>query len=92
MAGATQDKIGHALCLRHRIAPEIHAQITSAQLTGQLAVHAANIEHVEAAGGKVRVRLSGGKQLDGDLVINATGPQTRFTAARSVCMILCSAS
>ena len=70
--------------LRHRIAPEIHAQITSAQLTGQLQVHAANIERVEARGDQVRVNLSNGKQLDGDLVLNATGPQTRFTATRSV--------
>ena len=70
--------------LRHRIAPEIHAQLTGAQLTGQLTVHAANIERVAAADGKVRVHLCGGKQLDGDLVINATGPQTRFTATRSI--------
>jgi uncharacterized NAD(P)/FAD-binding protein YdhS len=70
--------------MRHRIAPEIHAQLTSAQLTGQLTIHPANIERVEASDGKVRVHLSGGKSLDGDLVINATGPQTRFTATRSV--------
>jgi uncharacterized NAD(P)/FAD-binding protein YdhS len=70
--------------LRHRIAPEIHAQLTSAQLTGQLTIHAANIERVEESGGKLRVHLAGGKSLDGDLVINATGPQTRFTATRSV--------
>jgi uncharacterized NAD(P)/FAD-binding protein YdhS len=70
--------------MRHRIAPEIHAQITSAQLTGQLTIHAANIERVEASDGKVCVRLAGGKNLDGDLVLNATGPQTRFTATRSV--------
>jgi uncharacterized NAD(P)/FAD-binding protein YdhS len=70
--------------LRHRIAPEIHAQITTAQLTGQLTVHAANIERVAAVDGKVRVHLGGGKHLDGDLVINATGPQTRFTATRSI--------
>mgnify|MGYP006295832389 CR=1 FL=1 len=70
--------------LRHRIAPEIHAQITSAQLTGQLQVHAANIDHVEAAGSRVRVHLRGGKHLEGDLVLNATGPQTHFTATKSV--------
>lgn len=70
--------------LRHRIAPEIHAQITSAQLTGQLQVHAANIERVEACGDQVRVNLSNGQHLDGDLVLNATGPQTRFTATHSV--------
>jgi len=70
--------------LRHRIAPEIHAQVTSAQLTGQLQVHAAAIERVEPSGGRVRVLLEGGGQLEGDLTINATGPQTRFSATRSV--------
>jgi uncharacterized NAD(P)/FAD-binding protein YdhS len=70
--------------LRHRIAPEIHAQIASAQLTGQLQVHAANIERVESAGDRVGVILSNGQRLEGDLVVNATGPQTHFTATRSV--------
>ncbi len=70
--------------LRHRIAPEIHAQIASAQLTGQLQVHAANIESVESAGDRVRVLLSSGRGLEGDLVLNATGPQTHFTATKSV--------
>jgi uncharacterized NAD(P)/FAD-binding protein YdhS len=69
--------------LRHRIAPEIHAQVASAQLTGQLQVHAANIERVEAVSDRIRVQLTGGKALEGDLVINATGPQTRFSATRS---------
>lgn len=69
--------------IRHRIAPEIHAQITTMQLTGQLQVHAANIERVAAAGSRVEVQLSSGKSLVGDLVINATGPQTRFTATSS---------
>lgn len=70
--------------LRHRIAPEIYAQVTTAQLTGQLRLHAANIERVEAHGRQVRVHLSGGSMLTGDLVINATGPQTRFSATNSV--------
>ncbi len=70
--------------LRHRIAPEIHAEIASAQLTGQLQVHPARIERVDAAGDQVRVQLSGGRQLDGDLVLNATGPQTHFTETKSV--------
>jgi uncharacterized NAD(P)/FAD-binding protein YdhS len=70
--------------LRHRIAPEIHAQVTTAQLTGQLQVHAAAIERVEAQGNQVRVHLAGGKTLAGDLVINATGPQTRFSNTASV--------
>jgi uncharacterized NAD(P)/FAD-binding protein YdhS len=69
--------------LRHRIGPEIYAQITTAQLTGQLQVHAASIESVKAHGNKVGVQLSGGKYLTGDLVINATGPNSKFTATSS---------
>jgi len=69
--------------LRHRIAPEIHARLTTAQLTGQLQVHAAAIEGVRADGNRIRVLLSGGKALTGDLVINATGPNTRFSGTSS---------
>ena len=68
---------------RHRIAPEIHAQVTGSQLTGQLQVHSAGIERVEADGSRVRVVLDNGKTLAGDLVINATGPSTWLTASRS---------
>lgn len=70
--------------LRHRIAPEIHAQITSSQLTGQLQVHAASIEQVEAVGDRVRVSLRGNQSLEGDLVVNATGPHTRFMETKSI--------
>jgi uncharacterized NAD(P)/FAD-binding protein YdhS len=70
--------------LRHRIAPEIYAQVTTAQLTGQLRVHAASIDRVEAEENKIRVQLSGGKTLTGDLVINGTGPQAKFSATSSV--------
>ncbi|HEY0791121.1 MAG TPA: FAD/NAD(P)-binding protein [Chthoniobacterales bacterium] len=69
---------------RHRIAPEIHAQVTNSQLTGQLQIHAAGIERVEASGSRVVVHLQNGKSQAGDLVINATGPATRLTATRSV--------
>jgi len=68
---------------RHRIAPDLHAQITSSQLTGQLRVHAASITNVEPAADRVRVALADGESVLGDLVINATGPSTRFTATRS---------
>ena len=68
---------------RHRIAPEIHAQITGSQLTGQLQIHAAGVERVEASEGKVRVHFGRDTTLEGDLVINATGPATRLTASRS---------
>lgn len=69
--------------LRHRIAPEIHAQVASAQLTGQLTVHSASIERVEAEGSRLRVILDHGGSLEGDIVVNATGPQTRFSATCS---------
>jgi len=69
--------------LRHRIAPEIYAQLTTAQLTGQLQVHAASIDRVTADGSQVQVHLAGGKMLAGDLVINATGPNTKFAATSS---------
>jgi uncharacterized NAD(P)/FAD-binding protein YdhS len=51
---------GHAArwnVLRHRIAPEIHSQLTTVQLTGQLQVHAAKIKGVRAEGSQVRVHL-----------------------------------
>jgi uncharacterized NAD(P)/FAD-binding protein YdhS len=71
---------------RHRIAPNIHAQITSSQLTGQLQVQAAGIERVEASGSQVVVHLDSGERHAGDLVINATGPAIRLTASRSLLM------
>ena len=70
--------------LRHRIAPELHAQLTATRESGQLQVHAAGVERVEAEGKKVRVHLRNGEALTGDLVINATGPQTRFSDTKSV--------
>jgi uncharacterized NAD(P)/FAD-binding protein YdhS len=68
--------------LRHRIAPEIHQQVTAMQQSGQLSVVAAGIERVEAAGAQVSVHLRHAdgalSTIAGDLVINGTGPQTRF--------------
>jgi uncharacterized NAD(P)/FAD-binding protein YdhS len=70
--------------LRHRIPPEIHAQLTAALDAGQLQLHAARVERVEADGKRVRVHLSNGEKLTGDLVINATGPQTKFSNTGSM--------
>ena len=69
--------------LRHRIAPEIHARVTAARESGQVQLHAARVEGVAAADRRVRVQLSNGTTLTGDLVINATGPQTKFSDTRS---------
>jgi uncharacterized NAD(P)/FAD-binding protein YdhS len=68
---------------RHRIAPVIHAQLTGSQLTGQLRIRAATIEKLESSQDQVVVQLADGESIAGDLVINATGPSTRFTATRS---------
>jgi uncharacterized NAD(P)/FAD-binding protein YdhS len=73
--------------LRHRIAPEIHREVTAMQASGQLHVVAAAIESVEAAGAQVNVHLrdaNGARStIGGDLVINGTGPRTRFTETQN---------
>lgn len=69
---------------RHRIAPDIHAQLTSSQLTGQLQVHAGTIEKLRGSDDRILVEFGDGKSLEGDLVINATGPSTTFTATQSI--------
>jgi uncharacterized NAD(P)/FAD-binding protein YdhS len=69
---------------RHRIAPDIHAQITSSQLTGQLQIHAADIGRIEESGDRLVVHLGNGASQAGDLVINATGPATKLTASQSL--------
>ncbi len=69
--------------LRHRISPDIHAQLAGMELTGQLRVHAAGIRRIEASGPRLRILLDGGTPLESDLVINATGPHLRFSQTRS---------
>jgi uncharacterized NAD(P)/FAD-binding protein YdhS len=69
---------------RHRISPDIHAQLTHLQLTGQLQVQAGDIEKLEASDDRMSVHLADGDTLTGEVVINATGPATRLTATRSV--------
>lgn len=69
--------------LRHRIAPDIHSQITSSQLTGQLQVNAGRISALEADGDRIRIHVDDQDGVSADLVINATGPSTKFTASRS---------
>ncbi len=73
--------------VRHRIAPSIHQTITAAVTSGRITTTAANITGLRAAGQKITVDLqpSGGaaSSLTADLVINGTGPQTRFSATHS---------
>ncbi len=69
---------------RHRISPDIHAQLTHLQLTGQLQLRAAGIEKLGESSDRISVHLDDGDTLVGDVVLNATGPSTRLTATNSV--------
>jgi uncharacterized NAD(P)/FAD-binding protein YdhS len=69
---------------RHRISPDIHAQLTHLQLTGQLQVRAAKIEKLGESSDQISVHLDDGEILSGDVVINATGPSSKLTATTSV--------
>ena len=80
--------------MRHRIAPSIHRQMAAAIEQGWLKIIAGNVTHLEPQGSRVRIHLSrAGEQgngsappaghIDGALVINCTGPHTRFSATRS---------
>jgi uncharacterized NAD(P)/FAD-binding protein YdhS len=69
---------------RHRISPDLHAQLTHLQLTGQLQVRAAGIEKLAQSAGQISVHLDDGETLTGDVVINTTGPSTKLTSTTSV--------
>jgi uncharacterized NAD(P)/FAD-binding protein YdhS len=73
--------------LRHRIAPSIQHQVAAALDAGRLQLAAGSILSLEARGAAVRVNLrgphGGAAHLDGDLVVNCTGPNTRFSATTS---------
>lgn len=74
--------------VRHRIAPSIQHQVVTALDAGRLQLAAGGIERLEARGTGIRVHFRGAHggtdHLDGDLVINCTGPHTRFSATRSL--------
>jgi uncharacterized NAD(P)/FAD-binding protein YdhS len=71
---------------RHRIAPSIHQQMSDALARGALLVVKGRVVGLEDAGDRVRVTLDDGgppRTLEGAMVINCTGPQESFVAARS---------
>jgi uncharacterized NAD(P)/FAD-binding protein YdhS len=68
---------------RHRISPDLYAQLTHLQLTGQLQLRAGTIDKLEDSGDQISVHLHDGETLVGDVVINATGPATRLTGSSS---------
>lgn len=72
---------------RHRIAPQVHAQLQALIDSGQLRLHRARLDTVEPVEGRVRVqaRLRDRRalQLDVDHVINATGVEMRAQLMRN---------
>ena len=73
--------------IRHRIAPTIHQQVTAALAQGRLTITSSAITQLESDGPRIRVQLRDRDDrpayLNGALVINCTGPHTRFSATRS---------
>jgi uncharacterized NAD(P)/FAD-binding protein YdhS len=73
--------------IRHRIAPSIHRQVADAVEQGRLQITRASIASVKPVGTKIRIDLVARdgttSTLEAALVINCTGPHTRFSATRS---------
>jgi uncharacterized NAD(P)/FAD-binding protein YdhS len=64
---------------RHRMAPAVAEEIGRLQREGRLSVHAGTFQRADACGSGVRVEVrehAGVRCLDGDLLINATGPSS----------------
>jgi uncharacterized NAD(P)/FAD-binding protein YdhS len=62
---------------RHRMAPDVADEIGRLRAAGRLAVLAGTFDGAEARGPGVRVEIrdpAGRRRVDGDLLINATGP------------------
>ena len=73
--------------LRHRIAPEIHAQLQPPPSLPDNCAFTPRAHRTRRRGVETQrcaSQLGGGKTLIGDLVINATGPHAKLTATPSV--------
>lgn len=74
--------------IRHRIAQPIHREVSAALESGRLKITSGGVARLEAEQHRIRVHLreeNGAVRppLDGALVINCTGPDTRFSATPS---------
>ena len=65
--------------VRHRIAPQIHEQVSGAIKSGKLEIKKGSITKLQPTNDCVTVSLEDGTSIVGDLVINCTGPMTRFS-------------
>jgi uncharacterized NAD(P)/FAD-binding protein YdhS len=72
---------------RHRVAAEVHAEVMNAVSAGRLKVWSGKVVALADAGPRVRVEVeaAGGVRtaIEGGLVVNCTGPQTRFSATET---------
>ncbi|WP_235034077.1 FAD/NAD(P)-binding protein [Roseiconus lacunae] len=69
--------------IRHRIAGPIHDAVTDALDCGQLTIRPATIESLASGENGIEIHLVGRdgekKMIEGDVVINCTGPKSRFS-------------
>ncbi|MFG0265722.1 MAG: FAD/NAD(P)-binding protein [Rhodopirellula sp. JB055] len=69
--------------IRHRIAGPIHDAITDALDCGQLTITPATIQSLASGEHGIEIQMvdreGTAKQIEGDLVINCTGPKSRFS-------------
>ena len=72
---------------RHRIAPQVHAQLEALQAGGQLQMHRGRLQTVEREGARIRVSVSmrdrRAPELDVDRIVNATGVEMRAQLMRN---------
>jgi uncharacterized NAD(P)/FAD-binding protein YdhS len=72
---------------RHRIAPQVHAQLEALQASGQLQLHRGRLQTVAREGTRIRVSVSmrdrRSLELDVDRIVNATGVEMRAQLMRN---------
>lgn len=73
--------------IRHRIAPSIHRDVTGAVTSGRVQISRASIVGLRPVGPRIGIDLRAADGtpscLEAALVVNCTGPHTRFSATRS---------
>lgn len=72
---------------RHRIAPQVHAQLEALQANGQLRLHRGRLQTVNREGERIRMTLMmrdrRTQELDVDRIVNATGVEMRAQLMRN---------
>lgn len=72
---------------RHRIAPQVHAQLEALQASGQLRLHRGRLQTVAREGARIRVSVSmrdrRSLELDVNRIVNATGVEMRAQLMRN---------